>query len=91
MATPIYPVGAAIPANAIAITPSDTVVYNPPLLGIHVNGGGSLVVLPVSQVNAVSPTAVTYSALPSNFVLALQISQVLAATSATGLIGYRAA
>ena len=71
-----------IPSRAFAITPSDTV--NISASGLYVGGGGDLVVEPEKGGNTVTIVATDGLLLP------LRVVRVLAATTATDIIGFGA-
>lgn len=70
-------------AKFLAITKSDSTVYNPPLTMIYVGGAGDVAVL-----GALDTAAVTFTAPPVGTVLRGAFKKVMATnTSATLLIG----
>lgn len=68
-----------IPDRAIAITPSDATRFA--LAGILVGGAGTVVVEPERGGNTVTINAVAGQTIP------LRVVRVLAASTATGLVG----
>jgi hypothetical protein len=67
--------------NAVPVTPSDSTVYAPALVGILATGAGNLVVFSGGQ-------SVTIAVLAGQS-LNISINKVMAATTATGLIGFQ--
>ena len=82
-------VGGFLPPNptwggAVAVTPSDSTVFTPPLVGLYVGGSGNL------AVTMNDGTSVTFSAVPVGTFLPVSVSMVLATnTTATLIIGGR--
>ena len=70
----------------LTITKSDTTVYNPPLSGIYIGGAGNLTIVMAGDDPA---NPVTLTAPPVGSFLNLNIAQVMAATTATLLVGFR--
>lgn len=82
------PPGVAVPAGlgvrAVAITPSDTTVYNPPLRAIWVGVAGNLSIMCIGDT-----TAVTLASVPAGPLSIACISRVMATgTLATTMIGF---
>lgn len=68
--------------DAVAITPSDSTIFNPPIRGIYVGGAGN-----VSVVTVLGST-VTFTAPPVGTILDIKCTQVrLTGTTATNLVG----
>ena len=80
---PYTPRAVSAPAHATPITPSDTTVFSPALVALYVGGAGDL-----SLLLAGDDTAVTIKAPPIGTVLNLAIQKVMAATTATLLVGF---
>lgn len=68
--------------KAVAITPSDVTVYEPPLQAIYIGGAGNLT---VQLADGVTNITLTAPAVGSTHYL--QARQVRAATTATLLVG----
>lgn len=68
--------------HGVTITKSDATVYDPPLQSIYVGGTGDVVV-----VMTTGEAAVTFKAVPVGTQLKLQAVKVMAATTATNLVG----
>jgi len=68
----------------IAITPSDTTVYDPPLKALWVGGAGNL-----SVIASDDTAAVTISGINGGQIIPVMAKQVLAATTATSIVGWR--
>lgn len=75
----------ADPASSlIAVTPSDTTVYNPPLRGLYVGGTGNVAVVAASDTSSV-----TLNTVPAGTFVPVIASKVLATgTTATNIVGY---
>lgn len=69
-----------IPSGAVAVTKSDTTMVN--FCGLYVSGTGDL-----SVVGGDGQTVVL-AAVPAGFILPMQVTKVLAATTATGIVGF---
>lgn len=70
--------------DCVAVAPSATTIYTPPLNGIFVGGAGALeIVTPAGN-------TVTFTAVPAGTTIPVQASQVLAAaTTATAIVGLK--
>lgn len=74
----------SLPANAIAITPSDATVYDPPLQ-VWVGGAGDVAVVPYGRLGDKS---VIYPGVPAGMIVPVLAKQVLlSGTTATSLRG----
>ena len=83
MSNPRTPAGGAItafPARAEAVTPSDTTTY-PLGIAIYVGGDGDVSVEPLEGGNVV------VFSMTAGQVVPVTVRRVLAATTATGLVG----
>jgi len=69
------------PGDGFAITKSDTVDLDQTTRYIYVGGGGSVSVITISG------TTVVFAAVPVGTILPIRATRVLAATSATNLVG----
>lgn len=78
------PIGAA--TQAVAVTPSDATIYDPPLRRLWVGGTGNVVVRFDGTADA---AAVTYTAVPAGEYLDVVVDKVMAATTATNIVGER--
>lgn len=70
--------------GAVAVTPSDATVYDPPLRGLYINGSGTIsIVFWDGSTFAGTPAAGVFHPIAG-------IAQIRAAgTSATGIYGFR--
>jgi len=68
----------------VAITPSDTTVYDPPLKALWVGGGGNL-----SLIASDDTAAVTLVGVNGGQIIPVMAKQVMAATTATSIVGWR--
>lgn len=82
MSAPYLTADATVSARrAVAVTTSDTVVYEQPTRAIYVGGSGNL------RVDMVSGGTVTFVGLPAGAVLPIQVERIYAtSTTATNLI-----
>ena len=72
--------------NAVAITPSDATQLTG-IVGLYIGGTGAVT---VEMLNPESVAAtVTFSAVPTGAVLPISVRRVLAATTATLILGLR--
>lgn len=70
--------------DAVAVTPSDTVVFSPPLRGIWVGGAGAL------AVTTQDGTVVTFAAVPAGTLVPIAASKVMSTnTVATNIVGFK--
>lgn len=84
MATP-SPVTALPGTQAEAVTPSDSVTFEPSL--IYVGGAGNVNVLPAHQAGMTTTTPVLFTAPPVGSVLPVRVIRVLStSTTATALV-----
>ena len=74
---------AVVGANVIDITPSDVTVYDPPLIGLRVGTLAGNISVVSDGDTVVIPSWQLYEALQMN------ITKVLAATTATGITGWQ--
>jgi hypothetical protein len=70
--------------RAVAVTKSDDTVYDPPLQSLWIGGTGNVAVIPAGQ-----DDVVTFTAVGDGVLLPIAVSKVMAATSATNIIGLR--
>ncbi len=71
-----------IPADAVAVTPSDSTVVD--LVGLYVGGTGNVVVTTASG-------DVTFNSVPAGGQISLAITKVKAtSTTATNIVGFKA-
>lgn len=68
-------------SGAIAITKSDSTVLSPTPRAIYVGGAGDL------AVTMIDGTTVTFSGVPAGTTLPIRCSKVMAATTATNILG----
>ncbi len=76
----------SIPARKlVAVTPSDTTTFDPPLRGIYVGGAGN-----ISLIAAEDSAAVTLSNVTANTFLPISVTKVMStSTTATLIVGLR--
>jgi hypothetical protein len=72
----------------IAVTASDVTVYDPPLKALYVGGTGDVAIETYNNVKN-GEGVVTLTAHPVGYVRVGGIRRVMAATTATGLVGLR--
>ena len=70
--------------SQVAITKSDTTVYDPPLKALWVGGGGNL-----SLIASDDTAAVTLVGVNGGQIIPVMAKQVMAATTATSIVGWR--
>lgn len=70
--------------DALAITKSDTTIFNPPVRGLYVGGLGDVAV--VTQ----DGSAVTFTAVPAGTYIPIGLQKVMSTgTTATNIVGLR--
>jgi hypothetical protein len=72
--------------HSFTITPSDSVVFNPPLRYIWIGGQGSTDTLVIMLESDTVP--VTLAGVPTGVMLQLAIVKVMSATTATNIVGF---
>lgn len=72
--------GTNVPGNAVAITKSDSTVVE--FFGIYVGVTGDVVI------RGRNATTVTFKAVPAGVILPVYANRVMAATTATDLVGF---
>ena len=71
--------------DAIAVTPSDTVIFNPPLRALYIGTAAPATLVVVTAAG----NTVTFGAVTAGSTIWLECTQVKAATGATNIVGYR--
>ena len=70
-------------ADAVAVTPSDSTIYTPPLCGLWIGGAGNV------TVKGRSGNAVTFTNVPAGTILPMVCQAVMATnTTATSITGF---
>lgn len=70
--------------DGVAIVPSDTLVFSPPLTALFVGGAGAVTIITAQG------TSLLFSAVPAGAQLNIQVKQVMATgTAATAIVGYK--
>jgi hypothetical protein len=84
------PAGSAIPSNDQPVSASDTIVYDPPLLGLYVGSAGNVRILSWNQYgqgDAGVPSV--YENVPAGFIIPVQIAMVYDTdTTAGSFVGF---
>ena len=70
--------------NPRDITPDDATVYDPPLRSLYIGGTGDVVVVAPGQADG---DAATFTGYPAGQWLPVKVAKVMAATTATDIIG----
>jgi hypothetical protein len=82
---PAFKTATSPAVSQVAITPSDTTVYDPPLKALWVGGAGD-----VAVVAADDTAAVTISGVNGGQIIPVSISKVMSTnTTATLMVGWR--
>lgn len=70
--------------DGVAVTPSDTLVFNPPLTALWVGGAGALTVVTAQG------SSLLFSAVAAGVLIPLQVAKVMATgTVATAIVGLK--
>jgi hypothetical protein len=78
-----------VPTGFAVITPSDATTYDPPLRAIYVGGAGHVTVTGKNLASPPVDATCLFSSVPQGTILEGEFSKVMAATTATLLVGLR--